>query len=131
MSGQESVLLALAGDSGAADCADLAQESGKINLRSRPSAMPQSRSLEGGVEIARIGQEGLPLGFEERDEPVPRDTEQRTQQPAVRKLADRRHPGEAVRTAVRPAANQVRLDLIIPMVTGEQVHTAVGAAPVA
>jgi len=69
------------------------------------------------------------LSFEECDEPISCDTEQRTKQSAVGELANRRHPGEAVRAAVSSAADQMRLDLIIPMVTGQQMQTGVIAAP--
>ncbi len=131
-SGQMRVPFVLMGGPRTAQEADLAEEAG-VALFAGGSAvtLPQARPLEGGVEVARIAYEGLSFGFEECDEPIACDTEQRPQQSAVVELANRRHPGEAVRAAVSSAADQMRLDLIIPMVTGQQVQTSVIAAPAA
>src|SRR5438105_2938797 len=132
MSGKENVPLVLAGNPGAAQCTDVAEQRRNADPRGRRVvALPQPRPFEGGVEIARIAYEGLALGFEQRHEPRPRDTEQRTQQSALRKLADRGHPGEPVGAAVSSAANQIRLDLVIPMMAGQQVQAAVRETPVA
>jgi hypothetical protein len=109
---------------------DLDEQTGAAFLTCRRAVtVPQARPLERRVEVARIADEGLSLGFEECREPIPWDAEQRTQQSAIGELANRRHPGKAVQAAVSPAADQMRLDLIIPMVTGQQVQTGVIAAP--
>ena len=113
-----------------AQCADLAEQAEDADLAGRHAVtLPQARPLEGRVEVARIAYEGLSFGFEECHEPIPWDAKQRTQQSAVGELANRRHPGEAVRAAVSSAADQMGLDLIVPMVTGHQVQTGVIATP--
>jgi hypothetical protein len=122
----------LVGRPPAAEGLDLAEQAGDAGLADRRAVtLSQARPLECGVEVARIAYEGLSLSFEERRESIPWDTEQRTEQSAVGELTNRWHPGKAVRAAVSSAADQMRLDLIIPMVTGQQVQTGVLAAPVA
>ena len=105
-------------------------QAGNTDLAGRRTVtVPQARPLERRIEVARIAYERLLLSFEKCDEPIPCNTEQRTKQSAVGELANRRHPGKAVRAAVSSAADQMRLDLIILMMTGQQMQTGVIAAP--
>src|SRR5205814_6203605 len=114
-----------------AEGGDLAKQARDPGLAGRPAfTLPQARPLESGVEVARIAYEGLSLSFQECHEAIPCDAEQRTQQSAVGELANRRHPGEAVRAAASSAPDQKRLNLIVPVVTGQELHTGVIAAPV-
>ena len=91
----------------------------EIRANRHGAVVAQPRSLIGRVAVARIGDEGLPLGVEQRDEAGFRDAEQRAQDPAVGKLADRRHPGEAVRSAAGAATDQVGLGLIFAVMGGQ------------
>jgi hypothetical protein len=132
VSRKDSAYLAFTGRSHFAEAADLGEHArGAGRVAGRSALPPQPRPLEARVAIARIGYERLGFRFEESDEPVPRDTEQRAQQSAVREFADCGHPGETVRAAARPAADQICLDLIIAVVSREQVEAAVVAAPAA
>src|SRR3954451_14729092 len=116
-SGKESVQHVLVGHPPVAEGLDLAEQAGDAGLAGRAAfTLPQARPLERGVEVARIAYEGLSLSFEECDDTIPCDAEQRTQQSAVAELANRRHPGKAVRSAASSAPDQMRLDLIIAMV---------------
>ena len=98
--------------------------------RHRSLAQPIARSFEGGVEVARIGDERLLLRLQKCHKPVPGDPEKWAQHAAVAEFADRGHPGEPVSAAASPAANQVGLDLIVSMMTGQQMKTALLTAPV-
>src|SRR5437764_5347349 len=132
ISGKESVQDVLVGRPPMAEGLDLAEQAGDAGLAGRPAfTLPQARPLERGVEVARIAYKGLSLSFEECEEPIPCDAEQRTQQSAVGELANRRHPGKAIRAAASSTPDQMRLDLIIAMVTGQQMQTSVIAAPTA
>ena len=132
VSGKESVQHVLVGRPPMAEGVDLAEQARDPGLAGRPAfTLPQARPLERGVEVARIAYEGLSLSFEECHEAIPCDAEQRTQQSAVGELANRRHPGEAVRAAASSAPDQKRLNLIVPVVTGQQMQTGVIAAPAA
>src|SRR5205814_1416288 len=63
---KESVPLLHAGCPRDAQCADLAEQRGGVDLAwRRPVTLPQARPLERGIEVARIAYEGLLLGFEE------------------------------------------------------------------
>ena len=129
---KKGVLLTLACRPHLAESADLGEQAGSIGpFPRRPAILPQSSPLENRVEVARVDDEGLPFPLQKREEPIPRDAEQRTQQSAIRELADRGHPGEPIRAAVSPAADQICLDLIIPVVSGQQMQTTVLAAPTA
>ncbi len=130
MPGKESIPHVFVSCPREAQCADPIDEAGDGNLAGwRAVTLPQARPLERGVEVARIVYEGLSLSFEECHEAIPCDTEQRANQSAVGELTNCRHPGKAVRAAVSSAADQMRLDLIIPMMPGQQVQTSMIAAP--
>src|SRR5271165_1364386 len=110
------VLVTLAGRPHLAEPADLGEQAGGIGpVPRRAAILPQSSPLENRVKVARIGYEELPLRLQERQEPVPRDAEQRAQQSAVPEFTDHGHPCEPVRAAMSPFADQICLDLIIPM----------------
>ncbi len=89
----------------------------------------QPGSLEGRVAIAGIGDEGLPLGIQQRDETGFSDTEQRAQDPTIGQLADRRHPCETVRTTAGAAADQVGLRLIFTVMRSQKMEAAMLSTP--
>ena len=79
-SGEQRTPLAFALSPRAAQRANLAGEPRELDAAGRNTVtMPQARPLEGGVEIAGIGNERLPLSFEECNEPISRDTKKRAQ----------------------------------------------------
>jgi hypothetical protein len=75
---EKSIPLALPNDSLAAEYADLTIQGCEICIGRHRAALAQTRPLEPGVAVARIGYERLPLGVQERNEPCLRDTEQRS-----------------------------------------------------
>ena len=100
---------------GAARCCDLAP--------------PIARSLETGVAVARIVEKRLILRLQKCHQPVPGEPEKWAQHAAVAEFADRGHAGEPVSSAASPAPNQMGLDLIVSMMTGQQMKTASLTAP--
>src|SRR5215472_12413457 len=92
-------------------------------------ALPITRSHENGVKVARIGEKRLILRLQKCHQPVPAEPEKWAQHAAVAEFADRRHAGEPVGAAASPAPNQVGLDLIVSMMTGQQMKTALLTAP--
>jgi hypothetical protein len=104
----------------------------QVRLRRRGTYLtsPQARPFKSGVRVARIADKRLTLGTQERNEPILRKRQKRPQNSAIGKLSDCRHPGKAVWSALRPATDQMGFELIIAMVRGEQMETAVVTAPV-
>jgi hypothetical protein len=102
----------------APELANVAEQRRDIRADRHGTASAQPRSLKGRVAVARIGDEGLPLGIQQRDETGLGDTEQRAQDATVGKLADCRHSREAVCTTPGSAPDQVGFDLIFALMRG-------------
>lgn len=71
----------------------------------------------------------LALRIKESDEPILRESEKRAYYSTNGKLPNCRHRGKPVETAMGSAADQMGFDLVVAMVRGEQVETAMFAAP--
>lgn len=113
-----------------AKAADLGSETHGIRRACRRCcATPVARSLESGVEVAWIGDEWLFLCLQKCHEPVPGDPEEWAQHAAVAEFTDRGYSGKPVNGAPSSAANQMRLDLIVSMMAGQQMKAASLATP--
>jgi hypothetical protein len=75
---EKSISLALPNYPLAAECADLTIQGCEIRIDLYRAAPAQTRPLEAGVAVARICDEGLPLGVQQCKEAGLRDTEQRS-----------------------------------------------------
>jgi hypothetical protein len=112
-----------------AKLADVVEQRYETRPDRHRSGCAQPGSLEGRVAIAGIGDEGLPLGTQQRDETGLSDTEQRAQDPTIGQLADRRHARQPVRTTSGAAADQVGLRLIFTVMCSQKMEAAMLLTP--
>src|SRR5262249_16896902 len=128
--GESGVRLALPCDSLGSEGPDSVKEVEQIRpLRHCISAGPETRPLESRIEIARVGNEPLVLGLEERQELQLRNAKKRPQQSAIAKLPDRGDSSKPIGSASGTAADQMSLDLIFALVCGQQMKISMRAAP--
>ena len=111
--------------------ADFSDQFGGLGcIRHSAFTAPQARPFKSGVNVARIADKRLTLRLQKGDEPILGEGEKRAQYSAIRHhLSDRRHPGKPNPPAPRSTADQMGFDLIIAVMCGEQVQTAVLTAP--
>lgn len=93
--------------------------------------LTQPGARERQVAIARVAEEGLIFRSERRHKTRLRDIEQRAQDPAAFNLANRRHRCQAIGAAARLTPQPIGFDLVLAMVAGQQMETALHAAPLA